>query len=114
VRRFCAGAVAACLLLALTACDDDVGEVAVKAMSGFSVPPLTVGEDRLLGPEGTRFRTKDDGSSTVLRQAPGPARLLYERGGENFTACTFKVRKDRVVTVTVRVVGREVKCEIMD
>jgi hypothetical protein len=103
-----------CCVLALAACEADVGEVAVKVASGFSVPALAIAPDRFLVLGGETFKAKDDGSPTVLRQPPGPFKLLYERRGEMMSACTFNIRKDRVVTVTLRAVGREVKCDIME
>jgi hypothetical protein len=106
--------VVAGLLLALAACEADVGEVAVKVASGFSVPALAISPDTFLSLGGERFKAKEDGSPTVLRQPPGPVRLLYDRRGEMTPACTFNVRKDRVVTVTLRTVGRDVKCDIME
>jgi len=114
VRRFVCAAVATLLLLALAGCEDEVGEVAVKVAGGFSLPSLAVTPDRFFAPDSERFRAKGDGSPTELRQPPGPFRLLYERSGEYLTACTFTVRKNRVVTVTLRAVGREVKCDIME
>jgi hypothetical protein len=102
------------LALALAACEDDVGEVAVKVANGFVVPALALGPDRFLAGEGERFRAKEDGSPTVLRQAPGPVRLQYERSGTLVTACSFNVKKNRVVTVTLRAIGREVKCDILE
>ena len=104
---------AAALCLLVAACDEEVGEVAVKVASGFSVPALAIGPDRLFAPDGERFRVKGDGSATVLRQAVGAVHLLYDRGGGFVTACSFDVKKNRVVTVTLRSVGREVKCEIV-
>ena len=106
--------VVGCLLVTLTACEQDVGEVAIRVASGFSVPELAIGPDRFFAPEGERFKAKDDGSPTVLRQVAGPVRLLYDRGAGFMTACTFNVRKNRVVTVTLRVVGRELKCDIVE
>jgi len=109
------GVVALSLGLGLAACEDDGGEVAVKLASGFSVPALILGPDRFFSPDGDRFKAKGDGSPTVLREAAGPMRLQYERvNGGVVTACTFNVRKNRVVTVTLRSVGREVKCDIME
>ena len=110
--RGAAGAVALCLGLA--ACGDDIGEVAVKVAGGFTVPSLAVGPDKFLSSDSDRFKAKDDGSPTVLRQSVGPVRLQYERNGGLVTACSFNVRKNRVVTVTLRAVGREVKCDIME
>jgi len=110
----CARAAALSLAWVLAGCGDDVGEVAVKVASGFTVPSLTLGPDKFLSSEGDRFKAKDDGSPTVLRQTAGPVRLQYERvNGGLVTACSFNVRKNRVVTVTLRAVGREVKCDIM-
>jgi hypothetical protein len=103
------------LSLGLAACSDDIGEVAVKVASGFTVPSLVVGPDQFLSSEGEQFKAKGDGSPTVLRQRVGPVRLQYERvNGGLVTACNFNVRKNRVVTVTLRAVGREVKCDIME
>jgi hypothetical protein len=102
------------LAVALAACEDDVGEVAVKVANGFVVPALALGPDRFLAGEGERFRAKEDGSPTVLRQVPGPVRLQYERSGTLVTACSFNVKKNRVVTVTLRAIGREVKCDILE
>lgn len=102
------------LALALAACEDDVGEVAVRAASGYAVPSLAVGPDKFLASDGERFKVKDDGSPTILREPPGPTRLRYERGGELVTVCSFNVKKNRVVTVTLRAVGRELKCEVME
>jgi len=112
VRAHAAAAVG--LLLGLAACDEEVGEVAVKVAAGFSVPALAIGPDRFFAPDGERFRVKGDGSPTVLRQAVGAVRLLYDRGGGFITACTFDVKKNRVVTVTLRVVGRELRCEVVE
>jgi hypothetical protein len=110
---FCGATVG--LAFVLAACEEDVGEVAIKVASGFSAPSLVVSPDKFFASDGERFKAKDDGSPTVLWQPPGPVRLLYERsGGGLVTACSFNVRKNRVVTVTLRVVSREVKCEIME
>lgn len=100
--------------LALAGCEDDVGEVAVRVASGYTVPSLAVGPDTFWASDGDRFKVKDDGSPTILREPPGPTRLRYERAGELVTACSFNVKKNRVVTVTLRAVGRELKCEIME
>jgi hypothetical protein len=102
------------LALALAACEDDVGEVAVRVASGYAMPVLAVGPDKFLASDGERFKAKDDGSATILREPPGPTRLRYERGGELVTVCSFNVKKNRVVTVTLRAVGRELRCEIME
>jgi hypothetical protein len=101
------------LALTLAACEEDVGEVAVRVASGYTIPSLTVGPDQFFASDGERFRAKEDGSPTIFREPAGPMRLRYERGGELVTACSFSVTKDRVVTVTLRAVGRELKCEIM-
>jgi hypothetical protein len=99
----------------LAACEPDVGEVAIKVAGDYSIPALMVGPDTFFASDGERFKAKIDGSPTVLRQPPGTVRLLYERsGGGLVTACSFNVRKNRVVTVTLRVVSREVKCEILE
>jgi hypothetical protein len=100
--------------LSLAACEEDVGQIAVKVASGFSPPSLAIGPDKLFASETERFKAKEDGSPTILRQPPGPVRLFYERGGGLVTACSFNVRKNRVVTVTLRVVSREVRCEILE
>ena len=101
------------LALMLAACEDDVGEVAIRVASGYAVPSLAVGPDKFFASDGERFKAKDDGSPTILREPPGPTRLRYDRGGELVTACSFDVKKNRVVTVTLRAVGRELRCEIM-
>jgi hypothetical protein len=102
------------LALVLTACEEDVGEVAVRVASGYAMPWLAVGPDKFWASASERFKAKDDGSPTILREPPGPTRLRYERSGELVTACSFNVKKNRVVTVTLRAVGRELKCEIME
>jgi hypothetical protein len=102
------------LALTLAACEDAVGEVAVRVASGYAMPPLAVGPDRFFASDGERFKAKDDGSPTIFREPPGPMRLRYERNGESLTACSFNVTKNRVVTVTLRAVGRDLKCEIME
>jgi hypothetical protein len=113
--RVALSAAALSLGLGLAACGDDVGEVAVKVASGFAVPALILGPDRFLASDGERFKAKDDGNPTVLREPVGPVRLQYERvNGGLVTACSFNVRKNRVVTVTLRAAGREVKCDIME
>jgi hypothetical protein len=111
--RHAAMALAACTSLTLAACEEQFGEVAVKVASGFVLPTLAVSPDKFFGAEGDHFKAKDDGSATVLREAVGPTLLQYERNGSLLTACTFNVRKNRVVTVTLRSVGREVKCDIV-
>jgi hypothetical protein len=103
-----------CGLFVLTGCEEDVGEVAVKVANGFTVPALAIGPDKFFGPAPENFKAKSDGNPTVLRQPPGPVRLLYDRSGEFMTACTFNVRKNRVTTITLRSVGREVKCDVME
>jgi hypothetical protein len=115
VARLAYRVAAAGVALVLAACEEDVGEVAIKVADGFSVPSLVVAPDKFFSSDGDRFKAKDDGSPTVLRQPPGSVRLLYERsGGGLVTACSFNVRKNRVVTVTLRVVSREVKCDILE
>jgi hypothetical protein len=111
--RHAAIALAACAALTLAACDEDSGEVAVKVASGFVLPTLAVSPDKFFGAEGQHFKAKDDGSPTVLREDVGPTLLQYERNGSLLTACSFNVRKNRVVTVTLRSIGREVKCDIV-
>jgi hypothetical protein len=111
--RHAAIALAACATLTLAACEEQSGEVAVKVASGFVLPTLAVSPDKFFGAEGTHFKAKDDGSATVLREAVGPALLQYERNGSLLTACGFTVRKNRVVTVTLRSIGREVRCDIV-
>ena len=112
--KFRLGLLAAGIAVAVTACEEDVGEIAVKVASGFSPPSLAIGPDKLFASETERFKAKEDGSPIILRQPPGPVRLFYERGGGLVTACSFNVRKNRVTTVTVRVVSREVRCEILE
>jgi len=111
--RHAAIALAACATLTLAACEEQSGEVAVKVASGFVLPTLAVSPDKFFGAEGEHFKAKGDGSATVLREAVGPTLLQYERNGGLVTACSFDVRKNRVVTVTLRSVGREVKCDIV-
>lgn len=102
---------------ALAACNPNhpvVGEVVVRLARGFVVPELQIGSDRWLSSDVERFATKENGAPTVLRRPPGAHRLQFERDGRLLTACQFEVRRDRVITITLRPVGRELRCDIVE
>jgi hypothetical protein len=104
------------VVLGLASCGGgpDVGEVAIKVEPGFTVPQLAIGtESGVFTPSNTeKFIAKVDGNPTVLFRAPGRIKLQYiEPDGQLVTACNFEVKKNRVVTITLRMIGREVKCE---
>jgi hypothetical protein len=105
------------LAIGLKGCGDSgpvVGEVAVKVARGFTaVPPIVIDKDKWFSSDPDRFTVKENGNPTVLRRAPGNYKLLVDRDGSLTTACTFEVKQNRVVTITLRVLSRDVRCEII-
>ncbi len=105
------------LLVALPGCGENrpvVGQVAVKVAPGFKTPQLALDTDKWFSSDADVFMLKESGNPTVLRRAPGAYKLLFERDGKRQPACNFAIKKDRVITITVRVVGRDVKCDIVE
>jgi hypothetical protein len=102
-------------VLALAACRENrpnVGEIAVKAARGFTVPRLVLESDRWFASDSEAFTLKESGSPTVLQRAPGSYTLWVERNnGERMAACSFQVQRDRVIEITLRMVSREVRCD---
>ena len=91
------------LAFALSACNNDVGYVEIKVAPGFVIPPLRLG---------TTAIDTSRGGSAVLRERVGNASLSYERDGRLIAFCTFDVRKDRIVTVSVSALGRDPRCRV--
>ena len=73
-----------------------------------------------IGPQGEvndlrlRFPPEEEGGEIFLRQPIGEAALQFERDGELVSFCRFKVKKDRIVTVTVTAFGRRPRCKVRD
>jgi hypothetical protein len=101
-------------VLGLAACGEsrsDVGEVALKAARGFIVPRLVLQADQWFAPEPEIFTVKDNGTPTVLQRAPGAYTLQFDRDGQRLTACSFRIQRDRVIAIALKVVNREVRCD---
>ena len=94
---------AAALVVGLSACSEDVGYVEVKVAPGYLVPPLLLGTARIDPARST---------STVLRERVGAAKLEFEREGHRVAFCDFDVRKNRIVTVAVSALGRDLRCKV--
>ena len=91
------------VLLAVVGCREDTGYVEIKVAPGFVVPPLMLGAARV---------DTSKGGSTVLREKVGTTRLEYERDGRRVPFCEFDVRKNRIVTIAVSAIGRELRCKV--
>lgn len=108
IFRACIGLFVA---LGLANCSkSSIGEVAVQAGRGYIVPPLAIDVDKWFSSDMQEFTVSKDGTPTVLYREPGDFLLQYKRNGEFITACKFKIKEYTVITVTLRVVGRDVKC----
>jgi hypothetical protein len=101
------------LALGLAACDDKppVGEVAIKVEPGFIVPTLVLEKDSWFSSEADNFKTNENGNPVLLRRAPGIYILRAETSST--PACRLELRKDRLLLVSLKIVGREIKCNIV-
>ena len=103
-----------CLLLGACKPSTNEGFVAIKVPRGFAAPPLALAIDSWLGsPRAEVFSAKPDGSAVVLRRRAGSYQLLFQRNDQLHAACKLSVKQDRVTTVTLKPVGRELRCEIV-
>jgi hypothetical protein len=90
------------------------GFVAVQVPRGFTVPPLALATDNWFGsPAAETFAARLDGSSIVLRRRPGAYQLMVKRSDQLQSLCKFEVKQDRVTTITLKPVGRDLRCEIV-
>jgi hypothetical protein len=110
-RPFCArrssAAVAAAgsALLALAACQDDVGYVEIKTVPVAATPATTLYLDSV------KLDPLKSGSA-VLRQAVGTAKLAADRkGGKPAVLCDIVVRKNRITSVTISVLDHPPRCQ---
>ena len=96
-------AVAACGLLALTACNQrDTGYVELKSVPASArLSALYLDADKV------------DAKSavTVLRQPVGTARLQIDGGDGKVLLCHVVVKKNRITTVTVSALERPPRCQ---
>lgn len=101
-RRFLA---LACLAtLALGGCERGSGYIEIK------VVPSNMRSPRLLL-DSTRLEPIRDGQA-ILTASAGSHQLQMEWiGGQNTVLCAVEVRKDRITTVTVSVLGRPPRCQ---
>jgi hypothetical protein len=93
-------------LLALASCDIDggAGYVEIKAMPPFPGLPLYLDQAKL---EPLR------NGSAVLRQKVGVAKLQTDLDlpGHMALLCNVEVKKNRITSVTVSVIGRQPRCQ---
>jgi hypothetical protein len=102
------------LLLVSCKASPNEGFVAVNVPRGFTVPPITIALDSWVGSPGPEtFSAKPDGSPVVVRRRSGSYQLLVKRNEQLIPVCKFDVRQDRVTTVTLKPVGRELRCEVV-
>jgi hypothetical protein len=104
------------LVLLLGGCKppSNEGFVAVQVPRGFTAPPLALATDNWFGsPAAETFAAKLDGSSVVLRRRPGSYQLMVKRSDQLQSLCKFEVKQDRVTTITLKPLGRDLKCEIV-
>ena len=93
------------LMFGLVACTDDVGYVEVKTFPGFNLP---------LYLDAVKLEAPFKNGSAVVRQQIGKTKLQLEHGGQFLPLCEFEVRKNRIVTVQLRIAGfeRVPRCEL--
>ncbi|MCC6776804.1 MAG: hypothetical protein IT537_09250 [Hyphomicrobiales bacterium] len=97
-------AAAALLLLALGACDLDsgTGYVEIKAVPASATLPLYF--------DSVKLEPMRNGSA-LLRQRVGTAKLQTDTDGHMSLLCQVEVKKNRITSVTVSVVTRQVRCQ---
>lgn len=92
-------------LLGLAACniDSGMGYVEIKAVPATAALPLYLDTVKL---EPLR------NGNAVLRQKAGTAKLQADLdGGPLSVLCTIEVRKNRITSVTVSLMSRQVRCQ---
>lgn len=85
---------------------DEYGFVEVTVLPGLSV-------DSLLELGTDRFKVRED-APTVLRESVGKQTLKVKQGDRTTPFCSFTVRRDKVVTITVLTIGGDLKCRVAD
>lgn len=103
-------ALAAALAIALGGCQltDETGFVEVKRQ--FAPPPT--GVFRLNGEDIPGIATAGPAATTVVRQKTGAMRIDFIRDGQVYALCRFDLRKNRIVTVTLYLEAREIRCGV--
>lgn len=92
--------------LSLAGCNPnkDTGYVEIKAVSAFAPPPDLYLDEVKLDP----LRN----NAAVIRKAAGAAKLQWFKSDVFYPLCSFDVRKNRVVTLTLSAADRKLKCEV--
>ncbi len=97
--------VAAALSFLLAACsiDNSVGYVEIKTVPSTASPPLYLDTTKL-----EPFRN----GTAVLRQRVGTAKVQFDGdGGHLVPLCSVVVQKNRITSVTISVVSRQLRCQ---
>ncbi|MEJ1160702.1 hypothetical protein [Prosthecomicrobium sp. N25] len=100
---------AVALALAATGCrvaEEPTGFVEVKRQFAQSN-----GTYRLNG-EAVAGLADAAGATAVIRQKSGPVTVAFERDTRTYDLCRFDLGKNRIVTVTIYLEGREIKCAV--
>ena len=99
-------ALAGLAALALAGCNPnkDTGYVEIKAVSAFAPPPELYLDEVKLEP----LRN----NAAVIRKAAGAAKLQWFKADVFYPLCSFDVRKNRIVTLTLSAVDRKLRCEV--
>lgn len=104
------GAAALAVMVSFAGCQvtEDTGFVEIKRQ--FSPP--AIGSFRINGEDVPGFTGPGQTATAVLRQKTGPVRIEFYRDGQSYALCRFDLKKNRIVSATLFLDSREIKCSI--
>jgi hypothetical protein len=92
----------------------NVGEIAIKALRGVVLQSIVIDTDTWVTSDASTFTPKDNGAPIVAYRTPGKYILQIGRDNKLTTVCKFEVKRDRLVTITLKAAGRDITCQIVD
>lgn len=102
---------AAAFALVLAGCIDQETTGFVELKRTFPLGSST-GAYRLNGEDIAGLAAPDSNATVVLRRKTGPMRLDFVREPRTWELCSFDLAKNRIVTVTIYLDGRDIRCAV--